>query len=374
MIRIVDRYIFREVGHTFLSVTGILLFILIGNQFARVLGRAAADLISKNDIFLLLGLTSVRFLIVLIPLSLFLSILLALGRLYRDSEMTAIMACGVSQWQLYRPLLLLALMLAGVVAWLSLDVGPWAMQRIEILELSAKRNAEFVDLEPGRFLSAEGGESVFYAESINDDGSFKNIFLQRRVDDRIEIAVARRAEQRRESTDRQNMVLFDGKRYEGVPGSAEFRIIRFAEHGIPVTLPPPELPDARQDTKPTWQLLKSNDLQDRIELQWRMSLPVGAVLLALLASPLARSNPRQGRYGRLAIGVLIYLVYTNLLGAARVWTVQGRVPVEVGIWWVHIALFGLIVFLLRKQSRVGTGKHAPVPQDLAADPKPGASA
>ncbi len=372
MFRIIDRYIFRETSQTFIAVTGVLLVILIGHQFARVLGKAAADQIPKDTVLLLLGLTSIQFLIVLVPLALFLSIMLALGRLYRDSEMTAIRSCGVSQHQLYRPLISLALILAGVVAWFSLDVGPWARNRIVVLESTAGREAAFGEIEAGRFLSTDNGESVFYAENVADDGTFNNVFIQRRVDERIEVAVAERAEIRRDSTDQRTLVLYDGRRYEGVPGSAEFRIIHFSEHGIPVTLPPPVFREREREQQSTAELMQSNQPKDRVELQWRFSLPVAVLLLTMLAVPLARTNPREGRYGRLAIAVLIYLVYSNLLGAARVWAEQELVPIQLGVWWVHALLFIGTVILLRRQNRVRRGSMAAVIAKSATDTKSGA--
>lgn len=367
MFRIIDRYIFRETGHTFIAVTGVLLVILIGHQFARVLGQAAADRIPKDAVLVLLGLTSIQFLIVLIPLALFLSIMLALGRLYRDSEMTAIRSCGVSQQQLYRPLISLALVLGALVAWFSLDVGPWARERILVLESTARREAVFGEIEPGRFLSADDGESVFYAESVADDGTFFNVFIQRRVDERIEVAVADRAEVRRDSTDQRTLVLYNGRRYEGVPGSGEFRIIQFSEHGIPATLPPPVFRERDREQRSTAELLQSDDRKDRIELQWRLSLPVAVILLTLLAVPLARTNPREGRYGRLAIAILVYLVYSNLLGASRVWTEQGLLPVSIGVWWVHALLLIVAVFILYRQNRVGGRRSITVNESSGAN-------
>jgi lipopolysaccharide export system permease protein len=372
VFRIIDRYIFRETSQTFIAVTGVLLVILIGHQFARVLGKAAADQIPKDTVLLLLGLTSIQFLIVLVPLALFLSIMLALGRLYRDSEMTAIRSCGVSQHQLYRPLISLALILAGVVAWFSLDVGPWARNRIVVLESTAGREAAFGEIEAGRFLSTDNGESVFYAENVADDGTFNNVFIQRRVDERIEVAVAERAEIRRDSTDQRTLVLYDGRRYDGVPGSAVFRIIHFSEPGIPVTLPPPVFRERAREQQSTAELMQSNDPKDRVELQWRFSLPVAVLLLTMLAVPLARTNPREGRYGRLAIAVLIYLVYSNLLGAARVWAEQELVPIQLGVWWVHALLFIGTVILLRRQNRVRRGSMAAVIAKSATDTKSGA--
>lgn len=350
MFATLDRYLLREVVTTFLSVTGVLLFILLSNQFAQVLGEAAAGRLPRGAVFKLLGLTSLEYLTILIPVSLFLSVMLAFGRLYKDSEMAAIMACGVGPARLYRPLMLITVLAAALLAWLSLDLAPWSAETAHVLRKTAQRDAELGSLEAGRFRSAAGGDTVFYAESVNSAALMENVFIQRQQGNSVQVAVADRGKLEKAS-EPPFFVLYDGTRYEGTPGSTDFRIIRFREHGIPIVLPAPDLTADDTEMLPTSTLLGSVQLRDRAEFQWRLSVPLSALLLALLALPLSRTNPRQGRYGKLVVAVLFYIVYSNLLGAARVWSERGLVPMEIGLWWVHLLVLLLTGVLLLQQNR-----------------------
>jgi lipopolysaccharide export system permease protein len=354
VFRILDRYIFREIAVTWFAVTGVLLFVLLTNQFARVLGQAAADRLPKAAVFTMLWLTSVQYLTVLIPIGLFLAVMLALARLYRDSEMTALMACGAGPRRLYRPVLVLSMLLVALVGWLSLDIGPRAAQEARTIREAASR--QLGSLEPGRFVGAGAGSAVFHAEGVLEDGQLRDVFIQRRDGEDVEVALAASGELR-DDGDRRMLILHDGRRYEGTPGQRSFRIISFVEHGIPIVLPAATVADDEPEVMPTPALLDATDAMRIAELQWRLSMPLSALLLGLLAVPLSRTQPRQGRYGKLALAVLVYLIYSNLLGAARVWTEREVVPPAVGMWWVHGLLVVLTAALLMHQ----TGAWAALP-------------
>ena len=150
MSSILSRYIFKETAQTWLVVTFVLLLILLTNQFAEVLGDAAASRLPKEAVFLVMGLTSLQYLTILIPVGLFLSIMLALGRLYRDSEMAALMACGIGPGGLYRPLILFALLLAAFVGWLALVVSPSAIRQVAVIAEQARQRLDLRVLEAGR--------------------------------------------------------------------------------------------------------------------------------------------------------------------------------------------------------------------------------
>ncbi len=350
MFATLDKYLLREIFYTLLAVTGVLLFILLSNQFARVLGEAAAGRLPRGAVFELMGLTSLQYLTILVPVSLFLAVMLAFGRLYKDSEMSAIMACGVGPARLYRPLMFIAVLAALLLSWLSLDLAPWSAETAHVLRKTAQRDAELGSLEPGRFRSAGGGDTVFYAESVTDGNMMANVFIQRQRGEEVQVAVAERGQLVRDR-EQPFFVLYDGRRYEGVPGSTEFRIMEFREHGIPIVLPAPDLTPDDVEMLPTRSLLGSPDMGEQAELQWRLSVPVSALLLAILALPLSRTSPRQGRYGKLAVAVLVYIVYSNLLGAARVWLEKGVVPPALGLWWVHALVLAAGLLLLLQQNR-----------------------
>lgn len=351
MLRILDRYILREVTLTWLAVTGVLLVILVTNQLARVLERAAESRFPREVVFALIGFTSLENLTVLIPVGLLLAIVLAFGRLYHESEMAAVHACGVGVLRLYVPVLSLTVLLATFLAWLALALAPQAAQRVQELRGVALRDAQFGNLEPGRFRTVGGSGAVFYAAAVDPDGTLRDVFVKRSQGERIEVAVARRARHHvSEDGLLHTLVLEEGRRYEGVPGNREFRITEFEEHGIPVRLPEAGLAASSVELKPTWALLASSDPADRAELQWRLSMPVMAFVLTLLAVPLARLRPRQGRYARIGLAILLYFIYSNLLSAAKVWVAKGVAPPALGLWWVHALLIALALSVLFRRA------------------------
>ncbi len=354
MFRILDRYIFREIAQTWLAVTMVLLFILLTNQFARVLGDVAKDKLPQDAIFQIIGLTGLQYLTILVPIGLFLSVMLALGRLYRDSEMPAMMACRVGPFGIYRPLSWILIPLVAAVAWLAMDVGPRALVEIERIGLEARRRADLASIEPGRFTSDKTGGAVVYAEKVLGPGIVENVFLQRRADNGgVEVVIAKRGEQRdSDDPNTRFFVLYEGRRYEGVPGTSNFRVMEFAEHGIPYRLPNIEDPELEPRTMRTAELIAASDPEHVAELHWRIGVPMATLILALIAVPLSHSQPRQGRYGRLAIGLLVFIIYFNLLSAGKAWLEQDTVPAKVGLWWVHALMLSLALGMLGIQNGV----------------------
>lgn len=346
MLNRLDRYLLREVTTTFIAVTGVLLVILLSNQLARVLGQAVQSGFSGSVVLDLIGLTTVQQLTVLLPIGLFLGIILALGRLYHESEMTAMAACGVGTLSIYRPILLLSVFVVAVLAVLAYQVVPAAGNLAQEIRVEATRAAQFGALEPGRFRTFAGGDVVFYAERVQPSGRLEGVFVQRRVDDRVEVAVAERAEQRGAGQSDQLFVLFNGRRYEGVPGSPEWRVLDFKEHGIPVTLPEVKAKGERLSTKPTRALIGSKDSGDRSELAWRTAMPLMALVLMVLAVPLSKLQPRQGRFARVGFAILAYFAYSNLLAAVRVWIEKGNRGGALGMWWVHLLPVLLALWLI----------------------------
>ncbi len=354
MFRILDRYLFREVAQTWASVTLVLLFILLTNQFARVLGDVAKDKLPKDAVFQIIGLTGLQYLTILVPIALFLAIMLALGRLYADSEMPAMMACRVGPGGVFRPLTWLIVPLVAGVAWLAMDVGPRALTAIERIGIEARRQADLASIEPGKFINAGEDDAVVYAERVLGQGVVEGVFLQSRSDSgEVEVVVAERGEQRdAEDPNTRFFVLQDGRRYTGVPGTARFTVIEFGEHGIPYRLPAVGDPELEPRAMRTVDLLGATDREQVAELHWRLGVPLSTLILAIIAVPLARSQPRQGRYGRIAVGLLVFIIYFNLLSAGKAWVEQGDVPPVVGIWWVHALMLSLALGLLAVQNGV----------------------
>jgi lipopolysaccharide export system permease protein len=354
-MRIIERYIFREVLNNWLGVTLVLLVILLSNSLASVLSRAAEGGFGGEVVLTLLWLTALQQLVVLIPVGLFLAIMLALGRLYHESELTAMQACGLGNGELLKPVLWLALVAVALLSWLSLEQAPKSGQRALDIRSEALRQARFSSLQPGKFVTFSAGNGiVFYAESVDEQGVLHNIYAERTLSSelgsRVEIWTAKRAIQQGIGEQQQTFVLYDGQRYEGVPGSSEFRIIEFVEGAIPVSLPEVVAAGRRLDMLDTVSLLGSKDLQLRAELHRRMSDPLMALVLALLAVPLARLRPRQGRYAKVGYFILLYLFYSGLVVIAGNAMSRGQSPAWLGMWWVHGLGLLLAIFLWRRSA------------------------
>lgn len=345
MTRILDRYIFREIATTWLGVTVVLLLILLTNQFARVLGDVAKGNLPKDAAFDVIGLSAVQYLTILVPIGLFLATMLALGRLYRDSELPAMMACRVGPSGIYRPLTWLMLPLVIGVAWLSIEGGPWAMTMVDRIGAEARREADLASIEPGRFTVFGPDRAVVYGHSVSPEGQMEKVFMQRQADDgSIEVVISEIGEMvESDDPNVRLLVLRDGRRYEGVPGTTEFRVIEFAEHGLPYRLPSLATPEPRPRVMAFFDLMRSDEPEHIAEFQWRLSIPLATIILALIAVPLSKSEPRAGRYGRLAIGLLVFIIYLNMMSAAKAWVEQSTISPALGIWWVHgcMLLFAL---------------------------------
>jgi len=367
-VSLVSRYVLRECVGALALVLGVLFLILLSNQFAEVLGDAAAGSLPREAVFPILGLTSLSYVTLLAPIGLFLGIMLALARLSRDSEMAALAACGIGPARLLRPIGLLTLVLAGVMSWLALVETPAASRRIEQIKLDAQEALSVSAIEPGKFASPDSGDTVVYTREVDGDRLI-GVFAQQHVGDRVVAVVADWGKRVQDpATGLLSFVLYDGTRYEGVPGSPIFRILEFGEHGIPVRIEADDEYVPPIETRPTEALLASDDPADAAELQWRISSPLSLLVLALLAVPLSsRSSPREGRYSRIGVGLLIYIIYANTLSIARVWLERGLVPEWIGLWWVHAvaALVGLV--LLAKES----GWFASAPRVAGHEPSPG---
>jgi lipopolysaccharide export system permease protein len=348
----VQRYVLREVVQTWLAVTGVLVAILVSNQLSRVLGQAADNQYGRQVVFDLIALGAIMNLSVIVPVGLLLAVVLTLGRLYHDSEMAALQACGFAPARLLPPLLCFAVLIAIGLAWLSFVQVPRADGQVQSLRQSAIKEAQFGQLDAGRFRAFSGGDAVFYAERVDEEGVLHNVFVQRETAGRIEVALADTATYSKASATGMHLVtLFNGRRYEGFPGKEDFRVIEFREHGIPIATPEDTPGPQDPDTKPSRELLGSSDPSDIAQLQFRASTPIMALVLTLIAVPLSKLRPRQGRYARVGFAIVVYFIYSNLLSASKVWLEKSDLSPAIGVWWVHGAALALGLYLVVREAR-----------------------
>jgi lipopolysaccharide export system permease protein len=346
--KIIGRYVLREVLSAWLLMMAVLLIILTAYEVGAVLERAAASQFPQGVITRLIYLGLLQYVSLVAPMALLLGIIWAFGRLYHDSEMAAALACGVRPGVLYRPVIALAVVVAAGLAAVTLVLAPRATFQALTLRDKAIRAGQFAPLEPGQFRSFGGGSAVVYAQRVEPNGALGNVFIERTRGRTVEVAVANQA-RHTVSPDgtSQTIELYHGERFEGVPGSAQFRIMRFAEHTVPIPMPPANQLVTDLDAAPTAALYASTDLRQQAKLQWRIALPLMCLVLAVVALPLSRLRPRQGRYARVWVALVLYVVYLNLLTAGEAWLGHGQIPPLLGLWWVHVVVILLAVAMMR---------------------------
>lgn len=347
---ILHRYVLREILQAFVAVVAVLALVYVSNRFVGYLSEAASGRITAELVLELLVLKLVTKLVLLIPLGLYVAVLLGLGRLYRDSEIVAMSAGGVGTPRIAGAVFLMSLGFCALAFLVSLYVAPKAAALQEELYERAKQQTEITGVVPGQFKEFGGSERVVYVQEADPDGrGMRNVFVQVRGERDLDLLVSERAYPARREGGSRYIVLADGRRYRGEPGSADYVVTRFQSHGV--LIEPGGGNDARQvETVPTRELLRSERPLHVAELQWRLSHPIGVVLLAMLAVPLARTSPRQGRYAKLFTGVLVYFVYNNLIGIAASLVERGELSSRIGVWPVHAALALVVVAALFTQS------------------------
>jgi len=345
---VIYRYLAKEVLQTLLAVLVVLLLIFMGRYFSLYLADASAGEISGDIVLEMLLLRTITSLSVMLPFGLFVAVLLAFGRLYKDSEMTALAACGLGPGRVLMIVGVISLGCAVLVAGLSFWGTPWAHEQALQVREQARTGSAFEAVVAGQFNKIGSAGQVFYVQGLSEDRTqLHDVFIQSKTPDgQLDIFSARSGYQSIDpKTGARYLVLVDGYRYQGLPGSADFRIHQYQKNAV--RLDEQDVAPLRRThwSIPSSALWDSPRAADKAELQWRFSMPLATVLLALLAVLLSRTSPRQGRFAKLFIAILIFVTYYNSLGVAMSWMQRGIVPAAIGLWWVHLALLLLIVVL-----------------------------
>ncbi len=344
---IIDRYIMREIIKPTVAVCAALVFIYGCYMATRYLADAVSGQLTGTTVIILILLRIAISLEVLLPTTLYLSVVIALGRLYKDSEMTALFACGVSMARVLRPVFFISLVIAVIVASLSLYIRPWAYSTFFQLKAQAKAYFDITRMTDGTFYEIENGVRVIYAEKVDhQQDEAERVFIQTEREDVLQVIFARQASQSMDqASGKQILVFAEGYLYEFSRTGKEGRVIQFEQSAMP--LEPKENLRLKYRVKAAsiGSLARSGNSEEIAEFQWRLSTPLATMLLALLGVPLSRSSPRQGKYAKVTSAVLVFAVYYNLSAMAKKWVAQGVLDTVPGIWWVQ-ALLGLLLLLL----------------------------
>ena len=351
------KTLLRELTSTALATFLVLLGIVLTTQLVRLLALAAGGSITSTSVIALLGFTSIGLLPTLLSLTLFIAVLMTLSRAYRDSEMVVWFSGGLSLARWIKPVLMFALPLVFTIALLGLGLSPWAAGKAEDYRKILDSRDDASSLLPGVFRESRQADRVYFVEAVSgSDNHVANVFVSSTQHGKVGVMVARQGFQETAPNGDRFLVLLNGHRYEGEPGRADFKIYEFERHAMRIEAREALRAPGTKNTH-TLALLEQGEPRHLGELSWRIGLPVSALLLALLAIPLAFVNPRAGRSINLIIAVLVYMVYVNLLSVVQAFIAQSRIALAPGLLLVHatvalllIALFyhRLSVFSLRR--------------------------
>jgi lipopolysaccharide export system permease protein len=336
LITVLDRMIAQDLLKTLLSVWTIIVVIIVSRKFIKILDKAVEGHISNDTLLTILGLKTVTAGIYLLPAATFMALLMVLGRLYKDQEMSAIAAAGGGAGTLYRAVFLLVFPLSIITFGLSLYISPWAESRIERILHQDEQSSDIRGIAAGKFSEYSQGDLVFYVENITSDNKMHSVFVQDRKTDKLSIVTAEHS-RFEELPGGRYMVFENGERIQGHPGDYNYAIEVFEEYAVKIQerAISTDLTPSAQTSSALWM---STEKRDVAELQNRLSLPLGILLLAFLAVPLAKSSPRGGIYGSILLGFLVYFSYGNLSSVTRSGVIKGSIPAWPGIFWVSLLL------------------------------------
>ncbi len=341
----------QEVAKTVLAVLTVLVTIIVSRKFLSFLTKAIEGEIAGGTLMTLLGLKFLGTLIIFLPAAQFLGLLMVFGRMYRDQEMSVLASAGVGYGRLYRAVAWFIVPLCLLSAYLSLNVLPWSESKVQSLLRQDEKTADLRGIKPGRFNEFSRGDVVLYAESLDDDnGKMKKVFVQSRSGDKNGVTVAESGYLKETETGSHFVVLNQGIRYQGTPGRVDYIISEFDEYAVKIDADPDNDANVikRESTIPTAQLLKSKTPKELAELQRRLAVPMGVLMLGLLAIPISRVAPRGGVYGNVVTAFLIFVVYFNLQSVSQGLLINGKAPLWLAYSGVYLLMLALIAFNLIK--------------------------
>ena len=354
-LTIIDKYMAKELLGSFLSVFVVLLVIVLSTEVVHLLSWVAQGVIPVSAFLSYLMNSFFEFGVILIPLSLLMGILLAFGRLYRDSEMAAIMSAGIGPLQWYRPLMLVVVPAAVVLLLLLLFVKPLIVQQRAYIAAEIRSQADVDTLLVGQFNRAGNGVLFLEARDGSSSNEVSNVFFQQIRDKENHVDLAQGTSNYYDKDGRRYMMMHNGSHYIGDAGDADFSIIRYRDYGFHVARKEVQV-HLSESSKSLQQLWGSNRPEELAELQWRFTLPLATLIVAVLALPLSRTDPRGGRYARLALALVLYLVYSNLLSISTTWIEQQKIPLWLGFSWVHVITIIVTLVVLKRSGYLWTEK------------------
>jgi len=336
VLTVLDKLIASDLLKTLLSVWSVIVVIIVSREFIRVLDKAIQGRVSSETLLTLLALKTVSIGVSLLPAALFMAVLMVLGKMYRDQEMSAVASAGGGVLTLYRAVFLLVFPLSVAAAGLSLYTTPWAEATTAKIMHEGNESADLRGIAAGKFSEYSQSDLVFYVEDISDDNVMHDVFVQHRQNGTPSIITAESA-RLRDLPEGRYAIFYHGERVQGVPGNLDFVIEKFTEYAVRVEEPDTAVFFGRTAAAPE-MLWSSIAAIDKAELQRRWSIPLGMLLLSFLGVPLAQISPRGGVFGNILVGFVIYFCYGNFLRVSQLWVTKEVIPAWLGGVGINLLL------------------------------------
>jgi lipopolysaccharide export system permease protein len=356
MLSILDRYFLRELAQTVAATVVVLLVIVAGSAFAKVLQQVANGSFPASVMFQVLGLRTLDGLTNLMPLASFIGVLMGLGRMYRESEMHVLSSSGMGPAGLLRPVAVLGAVLVAITLVVALWLGPWAVRTSDALVAAANRSVIAAGLDAGRFTSLPGQGGIIFVDSLSRDGTRLGrtfVATQRTSKEggtHLKVVSAASGQLYQESDGEGRYIAFkDGWQYDIPLGADNWRQMQYRRNDTSLSNVQADDDEDPAHSKSSWVLFQSDNPEDRAEFAWRTSAPPLTLVLVLLALPLARQSPREPRYGRLLLAVLAFYLYYLLLALGRAQIGKDHWHSQAPLWGLHLLVLGLAGWLLWKQ-------------------------
>ena len=355
-----DRYLFGEFVQATFAAGVVLMIVSFGGVFTDVLRDMASGRVPVGMLLPQLGLVMLNWMPLILPLALMLGLMLGAGRLYRDSEMPVIAAIGIGPRRMLKPLLMVVVPMVAVVAACSLWLGPWAERVSKQMVNQANRNLIVAGLEPGAFTEIPGGGGVVFVGAMSPDGSrFSRVFVYRQNEDRLDVATSNEGEVSIDENGERYLTLNNGFEVEGPKaGGLDYRLLSYRRNEVAMPAGEKKYDPTDPEMLTTVQLLGDPRREANAQLHSRIAPPLLTLAFALMAIPLARSMPRQARYGRLMSGFLGYMIGMNLMLMGTKWLEKGKIAAELGLWWLVVPLLAIALWLYFFDGRMRRPKPA----------------
>ena len=334
------RALQREFAQTAAAVFLALLAVLVSTVLIRLLGQAAGGRVPAEAVTALIGFGVLAQLPTVLTLTLFMAVLMALSRSYRDSEMVVWFASGIALTAWIRPVLQFALPVVVLIGAGSLFLSPWALMKSEAYREALDMRDDSQRIAPGVFRESAGARRVFFVETgAGEEGRVRNVFVSEETPTGGLVVIASAEGSLLTAADgRRFVVLERGRRYDGKPGTPEYRVMEFERYEVQIEQKQAVAPVTRTRALPTATLLANADKRSLGDLTVRFGAPLSAFLLALLAIPLSFVNPRAGRANNLLVALLVYLIYSNAISVFQAWVSQGKLGFVPGLVLPHVVI------------------------------------